>query len=54
MLRKVFIQTNTWKVGNNLMKHYYLKHDFNSNLNMEDIKDADYEHAKKIWKNFEI
>ena len=27
--------------------------DFYSNLNMEDITDADYKHAKKVWKNFE-
>ena len=24
-----------------------------SNLNMEDIADADYKHAKRVWKNFE-
>ena len=28
--------------------------DFYSNLNMEDITDVDYKHAKKVWKNFEI
>ena len=30
------------------------KEDFYSNLNMEDITDADYKHAKKVWKNFKI
>ena len=37
------------------MKHHYLeKKDFYSNSNMEDITDADYMHAKKVWKDFEI
>ena len=30
------------------------KKDFYSILNMEDITDADYKHAKKVWKNFEM
>ena len=30
------------------------KEEFYSNLNMEDISDADYMHAKRICKNFEI
>ena len=29
------------------------KEDFYSNLNMEDITDADYKYAKKVWKDFE-
>ena len=28
------------------------KEDFYSNLNMEDITDADYRHAKRDWKGF--
>ena len=28
--------------------------DFYSHLNMEDITDADYEHAKRVCKGFEI
>ena len=30
------------------------KEDFYSHLNMEDIADADYAHAKKVYKDFEI
>ena len=30
------------------------KEGFYSNLNMEDITDADYRHAKRICKDFEI
>ena len=30
------------------------KEEFYSNLNMEDITDPDYMHAKIIWKDFEI
>ena len=30
------------------------KEDFYSQLNMEDITDADYVHAKRVCKNFEI
>ena len=34
------------------MKHC-LKKEFYSNLNMEDITDTDYMHAKKVYKDFE-
>ena len=30
------------------------KEDFYSHLNMEDIIDADYVHAKRVFKDFEI
>ena len=30
------------------------KEDFYSYLNMEDVTDADYAHAKKVYKEFEI
>ena len=30
------------------------KEEFYSNLNMEDITDADYMHAKRVYKDFEI
>ena len=37
------------------IKHYYLKKkNFISNLNLEDITDADYMHAKRVCKDFEI
>ena len=35
-------------VGKNSMKHFY------SHLNMEDITDGDYAHAKSVCKHFEI
>ena len=44
----------------NSMKHYYLKKKTFSHLNMEDVTDADYAHAKenefkeKNLKNFKI
>ena len=42
-------------VGKSLMKQHYLKKkEFYSNLNMEDITDADYMHGKKVCKGFEI
>ena len=30
------------------------REDFYSHLNMEDLTDEDYTHAKRIWKDFEI
>ena len=30
------------------------KEDFYSNLNMENITDSDYKHAKKLWNEFKI
>ena len=36
------------------MKHRYLeKKDFYSHLNMKDINDADYAHAKRVSKDFQ-
>ena len=35
-------------IGKNSMKHHY------SHLNMKDITDADYAHAKRICGDFEI
>ena len=38
-----------------IMKHHYLKKEnFYSYLNMEDVTDADYAHAKRVRKDFEI
>ena len=45
---------NIWLIGKNLMKHHYLKKDFYSNLIIEDITEADYTHAKRVFKDFEI
>ena len=30
------------------------KEEFYSNLNMENIADADYKHAKNAWRDFEL
>ena len=39
---------NTWIAGKDLMKYYLPDiEDFYSNLNMEDIRYANYEHTKK-------
>ena len=39
-------------IGKNSMKCHYLKN--YSQLNMEDINDADYVHAKRVCRDFEI
>ena len=41
-------------IGKNSMKQRYLKKKIYSRLNMEDITDADYAHAKRVCKEFEI
>ena len=43
-------------IGKNSTKHHYLKKEIltDSQLNMEDITDADYAHAKRVCKDFEI
>ena len=43
---------NNWPKLNKTLLHE--KEDFYSHLNMEDITDADYKHAKRIWKYFRI
>ena len=44
---KIFTHMNTWMIGKSSMKHYYeRKEDFYSHLNMEDITDSHYAHAK--------
>ena len=35
-------------IGKNSMKYHYLKKDFYSHLNMEDITDVDYAEAKRV------
>ena len=42
-------------IGKNFMKHYLRKKIFTATyLNMEDITDADYKHAKSVCKDVEI
>ena len=36
------------------MKHHYLSKKIFSQLNMENVADADYAHAKKVCKGFGI
>ena len=43
---KVFILMNIFSLPQ--------KNDFHSQLNMEDITDANYAHAKRVCKDFEI
>ena len=43
---------NYWKASNETSLPE--KEDFYSNLNMEDITDTDYTHAKRVRKDFEI
>ena len=55
MLRKgvyPYEYMNTWKRFDETSLPE--KEDFYSNLNMEDITDADYKHAKRVWKDFKI
>ena len=47
---------NIWMIGKNSMKHHYLKKKISivTDLNMEDITDADYAHAQRVCKSLEI
>ena len=47
---KVFILMSIWMNETSLPQ----KEEFYSNLNMEDITDVDYMHAKRACKDFEI
>ena len=45
---------NIWMIRKSLMKQHYLrKKEFYSNLNLEDITDANYIYAKIVCKDFE-
>ena len=44
---------NSWKISNETLLSDKKAH-FYGNLNVENIADADYKHAKKVWKSFEI
>ena len=48
---KVSTHMNIWMIGRNSLPE---KEDFYSHLNMEDITDADYAHAKRVCKDFEM
>ena len=48
--KKVFIPMDDWKKINKTSLPE--KEDFYSHLNMEDITDADYAHAKRVSKDF--
>ena len=53
MLKKiVYPYTDEWEEFNGTSSPE--KEEFYSNLNMEDITDADYMHAKRLCKEFEI
>ena len=52
--KKVFTHVNIWMIGKKLIKLYYQKKDFYSHLNMKYITYADYMHAKRFSKDFEI
>ena len=46
---------NMWMIGKDSMKHNYLKKKiFYKHLNIEDITDAVYAHAKRVCKIFQI
>ena len=45
---------DSWKRLHCLKTSLPKKEEFYSNLNMEDITDADYKHAKRVWKDFKI
>ena len=45
---------NIWMTGKNFREISLLKKDFYSHLNMEDITDADYVHAKRVCKDLEV
>ena len=51
---KAFTLMNIWLIGKNSIKLHYLKKKLNSHLNMGDINDAGYLHAKTVYKDFEI
>ena len=51
--KEMFTLMNIWMVGKISMKHYLKKKIF-SDLNMEDITDADYTQIKRVCTDFEI
>ena len=51
-VQKVVVLAIIWMIGKNSMKHYVKNNFFYIHLNMEDITDTDYEHAKRVFKDF--
>ena len=51
---KAFMLMNIWMIGKNSIKYHYLKKNFYTHINIEDITDADYVHTKRVYKDFEI
>ena len=52
---KVFTHTNTLMVGKNSIKRHYLRMKiFYRHLNIVHITDANYAHAKRAFKIFDI
>ena len=47
---KVFILMNIWMIEKKINETSLPEKDFYSHLNMEDITNADYVHAKKVLK----
>ena len=41
-------------IGKSSIKYHYIKKEFDSHLNIEDITYAYYTHAKRVRKDFEI
>ena len=52
---RLSIRMNTWIAGKDLIKNLLPeREDFYSRLNIKDITDADYAHAKSVCKDFKI
>ena len=52
--KEVFTLMNIWMIGKNQWNTITWKRKFYSHLHKEDITDADYEHTKRVCKDFEI
>ena len=57
LLKKGGFCMSTCQVGKSLKKRSEIltpKKAFHSNLNMSDIRNHDYEHVQKVWKEFKL
>ena len=52
--KKVFTIMNILVFEKNSMEHHYLKKNFYSHLNLENITYADYGHRNRVCKDFEV